>query len=292
MVAVTSRLDVAGVMRPGRRRAVMACLVLGLGLATAAQVLAPLPSPPLYDGVQLDEPYVYLAPPPGASGGAQGASATLALEAGGSPLVAIATPETVPQAQIFAAPGSLTLPPGTTSLSASITPIPPSGEPTEGHISGNVYRISVTNQAGVAVTAPAAAQVSIVMRAADSQLTNGVVARFANGTWQKLETAPAGLGGTFLAVVTEFGDFAVLAPAAGTGPSASPLGPSGSAGSALPTTAATAGPTPAATSEAPPPITIAAAAGLAILVVLAIAAYAVRRASRREAQANARRRRR
>src|SRR6185436_17280717 len=106
--------------RPSRRLIAIACLVLGLGVGAAAQVVAPLPGPPLYDGVPLDEPYVYLAPPPGASGGAQGASATLALENGTSPLVAIATPETVPQAQIFAAPGSLTLPPGTTSLSASI----------------------------------------------------------------------------------------------------------------------------------------------------------------------------
>jgi len=44
--------------------------------------------------------------------------------------------------------------------------------------------------------------------------------------------------------------------------------------------------------EAPQPITIVAAAGLAILVVLAIAAYAVRRAGRRQARADPRRRRR
>jgi hypothetical protein len=279
-------------MRSSRRRVAIACLVLGLGVAAGARVLAPLAGPPLYDGVPLDEPYVYLTPPPGAQSGAQGASATLALEGGTSPLVAIATPEIVPQAQIFAAPGSLTLPPGTTSLSASITPIPPPAEPTDGHISGNVYRISITNQAGVPVTAPAAAQVSVVMRAADSQLLNGIVARFANGTWEHLETAPAGLGGTFLAVVTEFGDFAVLAPQGGTGESASPQAPSQSAGSALPTTAPTSAPTPAGTPEAPQPITIFAAAGLAILVVLAIALYAMRRAGRREAQARARRRRR
>ncbi|MEZ0239312.1 MAG: hypothetical protein ACAH65_00805, partial [Chloroflexota bacterium] len=218
-----------------RLRAALACLVLGFGVAAGAQVLAPLPGPPLYDGVFVDEPYVYLTPPPGAQGGAQGASATLAIEGGSSPLVAIATPELVPQAQIFAAPGSLTLPPGTTSLSVEITPIPPPAEPPEGHISGNVYRISILNQAGVAVTAPAAAQVSVVMRAADPQLFDGVVARFADGTWQRLETAPAGLGGTFLAVVTEFGDFAVLAPQGGSGGSASPRGPSGAAGTQGPT---------------------------------------------------------
>lgn len=279
---------------PSRRRAAIACLVVGLGLAAMAQARIPLAGPPLYDGVPLDEPYVYLTPPPGAKGGAQGATATLALEGGTSPLVAIATPENVPQAQIFAAPGSLTLPPGTTSLSADITPIPPPGQPAEGHISGNVYRISVTNQAGTPVTAPTAAQVSIVMRAADSQLTNGVVARFVNGTWEQLETAPAGLGGTFLAVVTEFGDFAVLAPQGGTGESSSPGAPTESAASVLPTIAPTPNPTPtpSPTSEAPPAIDILAAAGLAIVLVLAIAAYAVRRAGRNEARTDPRRRRR
>lgn len=275
-----------------RSRIAAACLAIGLGVAGLAQAMAPLPGPPLYDGVVPTEPYVYLTPPPGAQGGAQGASATVAIEGGASPLVAIATPEIVPQAQIFAAPGSLTLPPGTTSLSVEITPIPPPAEPADGHISGNVYRISITNQAGVPVTAPAAAQVSVVMRAADPQLLNGVVARFANGTWERLETAPAGLGGTFLAVVTEFGDFAVLAPQFGTGESASPGAPSQPAGSGPSTTVPTAAPSQSATPEAPQPITIFAAAGLAILVVLAIAAYAVRRAGRRQTRADARRRRR
>jgi len=275
-----------------RVRVAAACLAIGIGVAGVAQVLAPLPGPPLYDGVVPTEPYIYLTPPPGAPGGAQGASATLALEGGASPLVAIATPETVPQAQIFAAPGSLTLPPGTTSLSAEITPIPPPAQPPTGHISGNVYRLAVTNQAGVPVAAPAAAQVSVVMRAADSQLLNGVVARFANGTWEPLETAPAGLGGTFLAVVTEFGDFAVLAPQDGTGEPGSPAAPTESSSSGLPTTAPTPVPSPAPPSEAPPAIEIVAAAGLGILVVVAIAAFATRRASRSEARAGARRRRR
>ena len=265
----------------GRPRIAFACLVLGLGVAAIAQVTAPLPAPPLYDGVVVDEPYLYLTPPPGALGGAQGRSATVTLEGGTSPLVAVATPENVPQAQIFAAPGSLTLPPGTTSLSVAITPIPTAAQPTEGHISGNVYRISVTNQAGTAVTAPAAAQVSIVLRAADPQLFDGVVARFANGTWKALETAPAGAGGTFLAVVTEFGDFAVLAPQTGTGGSPSAEAPSGQAGTPQPSSGASPGPTAPPSPEAPQPITIVAAAGLAIVVVLAIAAYAVRRAGRR-----------
>lgn len=281
MVAVTPRGRVAA-----------ACLAIGIAVAGAAQVVAPLPGPPLYDGVVPTEPYIYLSPPAGAQGGAQGASATLALDGGTSPLVAIATPETVPQAQIFAAPGSLTLPAGTTSLSAEITPIPPPAGSADGHISGNIYRIAVTNQAGTPVTAPAAAQVSIVMRAADPQLLNAVIARFVNGTWEPLETAPAGLGGTFLAVVTEFGDFAVLAPQGGTGESGSPGAPTESAASGLPTTGPTPAPSPSPASEAPPAIDILAAAGLLILVVLAIAGYAVRRAGRSQARPDPRRRRR
>jgi hypothetical protein len=266
--------------RVGRRRAAIACLALGLGVATAAQIMAPVPGPPLYDGVVVDVPYVYLSPPPGGLGGAQGAADTIDVSSG-SPLIAIATPEDIPQAQIFAAPGSLTLPPGTTSLDVRIEPIPVPAEPAAGrHVSGNVYRMSVTDHAGTPITAPASGQVSVVMRAADAQLLDGIVARFANGAWEPLKTSPAGLGGTFLAVVTEFGDFAILAPQGPSGPSAPP-----GAGSPPPSAAPTAPSTP----DADQPITILAAAALVIAVVLAIAAYAVRRA-RRDAWSNPRRR--
>jgi hypothetical protein len=207
----------------GRRRVAGIALGGGLLMAALARILVP-GAPPLYDGVVINEPYKWLEPPPGAEGGAQGATGTAALENGASPLIALATPEQPPQAQVFAPPGALVLPPGTTSLLLSITPIPTEGTPGSGHLAGNVYRISITNQAGVPTTAPPEAYVSVVMRGPEDVL-EATMARFKDGAWNELDTSHAGYTSGFLSIVTEFGDFGLIAP----GPSAT-----SSAGSATP----------------------------------------------------------
>jgi hypothetical protein len=184
------------------------------------------------------EPYLWLDPPPDHPGGAQGESATVAVEAGGNALVALATPESEPQAQLLATPGSLILPAGATSIIASIIPVEPVSLPPDGYIDGNTYRIELTDQAGNEVTADPSALVSIVLRSADETLANGKIERFDGSRWEALETSPAGLTG-FLAVVTRFGDFAVVA--AGESPYPTP------------TPAASVAASPAST-EAPPSV--------------------------------------
>jgi len=256
MVAVTRR----------SAQAALATLIVGLGLALAAARLAPLPGPPLYDGVVPVEAYRWLDPPPGEHGGAQGASAVLPVSADTSPLVAIATPENTPQAQLFAAPGALTLPPGTTSLSVSITPVEATSLPTDGHIAGNVYRITVVNQAGIAATALPSASVSIVLRAPDQLTTVATISLDKAGTWQPLKTDAAGPGATFISVVTEFGDFAVTLP----GPAGSPgptttTTPEGSplSGTSAPTASGLGGP---GSGGGIPQVTIIAIAAIAIVL--------------------------
>lgn len=272
-------------------RVARGALVLGLAVAAAAQLLAPLPAPPLYDGVIPVEAYRWLSPPPGAHGGALSASQTIPVSGASSPLVAVATAEVTPQAQLFAQPGGLTLPPGTTSLSVSITPVQPAAQPLDGHIAGNVYRISVTTQSGEAVTAPASAEVTVVLRAPDPTATEGTVALLSNGTWQPLKTDASGLGASFVTVVTSFGDFALLQSGPGpsvlaTGLPTSPTSPGASASpaSSTGTTEAPAASTPPASSSSGlPPITI--VAGIATgLVLLALVALAVlpRRPKRRD----------
>ena len=202
------------------RRGRLGLLSLGLGLALSlfARGATPSMTPPLYDGVVVVEPYRYLVPPAGGRGGPLSASGTEALDHGTSPLTAIATGEQPPQAQIFATPGALTLPAGTTSIRLSIAPIPAEGQPADGHLVGNVYRILVTNQDGAPITAPAAAKVTVVLRGPGS-LAVATIERFTpTGGWQPLETQDAGFGSTFLAVVTGFGDFALVV--AGPGPTA------------------------------------------------------------------------
>lgn len=199
------------------RGAALAALGVGILVIVGARLVIPT-APPLYDGILPLEPYRWLEPPPGQHGGAKGATAQIPVKGGKGPLIAVATPELEPQAQIYASPEGLTLPPGTRLIKVSIEPVPVEGVPADGHIDGNVYRLSVTDQDGTPLTAPASALVSIVLRAADPTLGEATIEQFSNGSWVPLKTSSAGFGASFLSVVTEFGDFAVIAP--GAGPSA------------------------------------------------------------------------
>jgi hypothetical protein len=197
--------------------------VLGAGLLVivGARLVHPT-APPLYDGIVPIEPYLWLDPLAGHPGGAKGATADIAVRSGKSPLVAVATPELDPQAQIFAQPDGLTVPAGAHTIKVSIEPIASEGVPTIGQIDGNVYRISVVDDGGAALTAPASARVSVVLRATDPAQAEATIARFSRGSWQPLKTSSSGFGGSFLSVVTEFGDFAVIV--AGPGPSVAASG--------------------------------------------------------------------
>ena len=248
-------------------RSAIATLAVGVGLAFAAAELAPLPGPPLYDGVVPVEAYRWLTPPPGEHGGAEAASQVFPISGGTSPLVALATPELTPQAQLFAAPGALILPPDTTEITVSITPVEPASLPTDSHITGNVYRIMIVNQAGVAATALASATVSVVLRSPNSTASAATMDLLKDGTWQPLKTDTAGQGAQFLSVVTAFGDFALTeAGPAGSG------GPVASAGASGPLPSGTATPAPSGAGgpgadTGIPAITI--VAGAAIAIVLA-----------------------
>ncbi len=248
-------------------------LVVGCLAVLAAQLLAPVAAPPLYDGVIPVDAYRWLAPPPGEHGGAEGISRVIQVSGSSSPLVALATTETPPQAQVFAEPGGLTLPPGTTSLTLSILPVPPDAQPVSGHIDGNVYRITITNQAGEPVTAPASAQATVVLRDPDITAADATVSLLAGGVWQPLQS-DATLAGSFEAVVTTFGDFALISP----GPGPTGLGPAPTPSAS--TARSAAAPSPSGTAAVPPSEpgipTVTIVAGIAtVLVLLALVALAV-----------------
>jgi hypothetical protein len=251
----------------------VASLLAGLIVVAAAQLTGPLAAPPLYDGIVPTEPYRWLSPPPGHPGGAQGASAKIEVDHGRSTLVALATPELSPQAQIFAVPGALKLPPGATSIDVSIEPVEPSSLPTNGYIDGNVYRVLLVDQRGQAVTAPRASRVSVVLRSADPSLTSALVERFNGIAWKPVKTTPAGIGG-YLAIVTEFGDFAVVAkgtsPYPSQPPSGGPIAALGSPGAASPGRASTSNPTPSAGTGLPVGLIVVVLAGGTFLVVAAV----------------------
>lgn len=212
------------------RRLGLVVIGLGIVLIGLAQRIAPITEPPLYDGVYVPLPYVWLIPPTGAKGGATGKTGKVGVDGKANRLIAIATPELDPQAQLLATSGALVLPSGTTSVEFSIEPVLPTTLPTDGHIDGNVYRISVTNQAGTPLTAPASALITVVLVSPHSDPDRTMELSTGQG-WQKLTTQNQGPG-VWLAVVTSFGDFAMVAPGASGSPYPTATPPGGVVASA------------------------------------------------------------
>ena len=194
------------------RRAGLVTLAVGAVLLGAAQLIAPAGGPPLYDGVVVAEPYRYLSPPAGSPGNPTSYTATVPVSGGVSPEIVAATAENPPQAQLVAPQGAFTLGPSSTSVTVSITPVPPTANPTDGSLAGNVYRFSVTDQTGAELTAHEI--VTIVLRA-PSGVTDASMARLVNGTWETIDTEHAGQPGMFDANATLFGDFAMIASGGG-----------------------------------------------------------------------------
>jgi hypothetical protein len=207
------------------RRTGLLALLGGIVLAAFAGIVGPRAVLPLYDGVVPLAPYQWLSPPPGQAGGAKGVSDTFQISDGQSPLVAVHTSEQPPQAQLVAGPGAFVVPPGTTSITVSMEPVRPAVEPSDGQVAGNVYRVSVTTQAGTAVIARADAEVTLTLRS-PSTITPSWFELLSGDTWQLLESAQAGYPSTYETTgLTGFGDFALIARRVSSGPFATITGP-------------------------------------------------------------------
>ena len=108
----------------------------------------------------------------------------------------------------------------------------------EGHISGNVYRFSVVNQAGADVSLLPGTTITIVVRAPNN-VANGTIIHF-NGTgWERVPTDNGGLVDLYATNATELGDYAVLVTGAQTPEPSGQTPPSFSIG---PTPSGTPGP--------------------------------------------------
>ena len=193
------------------RRAAIVTLATGFGMVVIAQVVAPLGSPPLYDGVVVQEPYRYLAPAAGQAGSPTSYHGTVPVTGAISPPFVGATDESPPQAQLIAEAGAFVLPAGTTSLAVSIEPVAPPVGSSGGSIVGNVYRVSVAAPSGTALAIDPASPPTLTLRAPEGAPTV-TVERFADGHWQALTTVAGGQPGIVLANVTALGDYALIAP--------------------------------------------------------------------------------
>ena len=195
-----------------RQRAAILSLAAGLAVIVVAQVGAPLASPPLYDGVVLQDPYNYLAPAPGQKGSPTSVHSSPRVDGSTSPQFVAATTESPPQAQLIALPGAFELGAGATSLSISIEPAAAAAAPpADRRISGNAYRFAVADQAGSALPINPGTLPTLVLRSPDS-LSGATIWRLAGATWQELPTQPSGQPGIYTTNVTELGDFALIVP--------------------------------------------------------------------------------
>lgn len=162
--------------------------------------LLPAASPPIYDGVCVQDPYRLLdhSPPP--------ASATMTYPAGAFPTAEVLTSETPAQAQILMMAGTFR---SSSPITVSITPESPPAPAPAGRVQdGNAYRITAT-AGGQNVQPEPQMPVTILLRGtgASSALTMDV--RSGSG-WQPLRTFNLGCGSTFEAVSTQTGDFALF----------------------------------------------------------------------------------
>lgn len=186
----------------------------------AAQVARPVHLP-LFDGVVVVDPYRYLSPPSGGEGSPTSGKGTFPIEAGKSPSFAVYTSETPPQAELLAKGGELAVGSGTSSVTVTIDPVPPAGSSSQA-VAGNVYRFAVVDQSGAALELAAGQTITLAMRGPPGTAVDATIARFADGAWQPVKTAPSGLQDLFLTNAEAFGDFAVLGQVA---PSANGLDP-------------------------------------------------------------------
>lgn len=196
------------------RRPTLATLALGATLAALAQVVLPIGAP-LYDGVTVQEPYRFLEPAPNHAGSPGSFSRDYPVSGGQSPDITALTTENPPQAQLIAQAGTFAIPSGVATIHVSITPVASATAPAAGQVSGNVYRIEVTDPSGQPIPVAGSHRPTLAMRAA-GLLADATIARLGDGTWQRLDTVADASLAIYTTDPAVLGDFAVV-DLAGTG---------------------------------------------------------------------------
>lgn len=226
------------------RRDATRVLVVAAPLIALAWMLAPAPSPPLYDGFQVPaEPYRYLAPPPGAQQTQPPTSASkpLTVSDGTVPAAFVATGEQPPQAQLLVGDGTLLAPAGAHTVTLAIKPVPPPAPlpASIGRLAGNVYQVTASADSGGEATLKSGATPPTVVLRGPTGSNAAQIARMPEGgSWARLQTVPLGSGApdTVAANTPGLGFFAVVVPPGGSS-SGNGGGGGGSGGGSFPAVA-------------------------------------------------------
>ena len=192
-------------MKRNSRLLLIALVLLGLGWWAA-----PRSAPPLYDGVGFpDEPYRFVVKPPDAKTTKAPTTATrvVPVTKGTAAAASLASAEQAPQVSVLIPTGRLQAPVGTKQFTLRATPVRPITAPSGGYLWSNVYDLAaadpkVTMRDG---NPPA----MITLRAASAQRPYPTIERFADGTWTKVKTVPAGQD-IYEAELPSLGRYAVI----------------------------------------------------------------------------------
>ena len=202
--------------RLARALPALALVAVGLAALGVAQLAGPARRLPLYDGVVVEDPYRYVAPT-GAQAGTPGTGEAVNQVVGSnSPSIAVLTTENPPQSQLIAPVGAFALPTGTTSLTATLTPLAPTSAQAQAGAVGNVYRMTVTDQNGRQVPLTAGVQATVILRAPDLHV-QVAVGRWDGTAFTILPTITGNQADLLRAQVDGLGDFA-LVPGSSSGP--------------------------------------------------------------------------
>lgn len=194
-------------------------LLFGAVLILLAWSVAPVPSPPLYDGLQGPvEPYRYVNPPPGQQSTSHrspsSAVASVGVTGGSSARIVLSTKEQPPQVQVTIDSGVLRVPSGVSHVTLSIRPVAPPPQRPDGPLDGNVYRIAVTTPNGSPVDLRPGQTANVFLRGTGASGIP-IIEDLTGGRWRRQATLFYQSSNYFSAKISRFGSVAlIIAPGA------------------------------------------------------------------------------
>lgn len=188
----------------------------GAGLAALAVAAVLLGGQvPLYDGIGFpDEPYRYVSAPAGVKHGPPARSAEgTARSSGGTNVeeLSVQTAEQGPQLLLSLPRSSVKAPAAARTVTLRAQPLAPDRQPSDGAVDGNVYRVSVTSDAGPVTFGPDVGQSFLFLRAASMRPAPPVMEWRPRPTaaWSRLQTGRGGAD-VALSAFRGAGDYALV----------------------------------------------------------------------------------